>query len=88
MKSDPPKPDADKKPASRIYDGFLEPLPVPDMSESDTETAWGRWEDSFSSTAEAPKADTEEAEPAPPNFEDTQPMGALDLPPLPPLKRP
>jgi hypothetical protein len=68
---EPPAPGSTKR-----YDPLLDPLPQPDVVESDTETAWGRWEDLLASGGSP-----EEAEPPPPNFEDTVPMGGLDEPP-------
>jgi hypothetical protein len=53
------------------YDPLLDPLPQPDVVESDTETAWGRWEDLVASDGTPAEAD----EPPHPNFEDTVPMG-------------
>ena len=38
-----PKP-ADSKPAPVAPDFSLDPLPVPDATESDTDTAWGLWQ--------------------------------------------
>jgi len=55
---------------TKRYDPLLDPLPQPDVVESDTETAWGRWEELLASD------DTGgDGEPPPPNFEDTVPMG-------------
>ncbi|RFO95967.1 hypothetical protein DIC66_16205 [Rhodoferax lacus] len=39
---EPPKP-ADRKPAV-AHDFSLDPLPVPDATESNTDTVWGLWE--------------------------------------------
>ena len=30
--------------AVKAYDALLDPLPLPEVSESDTDTAWGLWE--------------------------------------------
>jgi hypothetical protein len=68
---EPPAPGSTKR-----YDPLLDPLPQPDVVESDSETAWGLWEDLLASGGSP-----EEAEPHPPNFEDTEPMGGLDEPP-------
>lgn len=73
MKSDKPVPPADpSKPSTpRVVDLALalDPLPVPDVSESDTDTAWGLWE----ATLEG--APTPQPAVAPADFEPTQPVG-------------
>ena len=61
----------------RTYDAILDPLPQPEVSESDSDTAWGRWEDVMS----ADTRQQDDDEPAPPAFEDTQPMTWSELPP-------
>ena len=33
-------------PSSRVQDYLLDPVPVPDVVESDSDTAWGLWQDS------------------------------------------
>ena len=85
------KPDDTKSPESapvaprapsQIYDGVFDPLldglPKPEVVESNTETAWGRWED-LGAANEGPATVPQEYEPPPPNFEDTQPMSEEDL---------
>jgi hypothetical protein len=74
MKSDKPIPPASSSRvgASRPMDLALDPLPVPDVSESDSDTAWGLWE----ATLEAQPTAAE----APPDFEATQPIGLNGLP--------
>jgi hypothetical protein len=47
FKSDKPKPAATGQAGARLPDYLLEPLPLPDVVESDTDTAWGRWEESL-----------------------------------------
>jgi hypothetical protein len=51
----------------RTPDFLLDPLPVPDVVESDTDTAWGRWEDSLK--AEDPQ----------PDFGDTVPSASAPM---------
>jgi hypothetical protein len=72
---------ADRKPQSKPeHDFFLDPLPVPDASESNTDTAWGLWEHtlrSFEEEAQSPKV------PDAADFADTVPS---DL--IPPAKKP
>jgi len=61
-----------KPPAKPAHDFFLDPLPVPDATESSTDTAWGLWEHtlkSYEDEAQKP-ADIEK-----PGFEDTEISG-------------
>jgi hypothetical protein len=81
MKPDQPVPPSDKRVANsttpaRPFDGLLDPLPVPDVSESDTDTAWGLWEATLDDRPTTNPAD------APPDFEPTQPIGLGGLPDL------
>lgn len=59
-----------RKPHSKpAQDFFLDPLPVPEATESSTDTAWGLWEHTlrdYEEEAQKP-AETEE-----PGFEDTE----------------
>ena len=50
----PEKPNpADRKPLAKPdHDFFLDPLPVPDATESNTDTAWGLWEHTLRSYEE------------------------------------
>lgn len=62
---------ADRNPPSKAeHDFFLDPLPVPDATESNTDTAWGLWEHTLRSYEEEAKSppDTKSAD-----FEDTVP---------------
>ncbi len=76
MKPINPDSDAPAPSATKRYDPLLDPLPQPDVVESDSATAWGRWEELVAS-----EGASDEAEPPPPSFEDTVPMGGLDMPP-------
>lgn len=70
----PAKPATDRPPrAASAYDFLLDPLPLPEVQESDSDTAWARWEDML-------KAESEPVEPEFPVFEETQPIGLRDLP--------
>jgi hypothetical protein len=60
--------------ATRAVDLTLDPLPVPDVSESDSDTAWGLWEATLEGQTTPKQADT------PPDFEATQPIGLNGLP--------
>ena len=53
--------------SAKSHDFMLDPLPVPEAVESDTDTAWGLWED----TLEEQKSGGKTAQPSPPDFEDT-----------------
>jgi hypothetical protein len=66
---DNPNP-ANRKPVPKAaHDFFLDPLPVPDATESSTDTAWGLWEHTLRSfEEEAQKPDPLK----PPGFEDTE----------------
>ena len=69
MTSGQPPNQVPPKAGPRVYDSMFDPLPQPDVVESDSETAWGRWEDSLQP----------ESEPNQPDFEDTQPIDPADL---------
>lgn len=56
---------------------------MPDVSESDTDTAWGLWEASVGGLLQEGKTANET--PPPPGFEPTEPAG-LDGAPLPKSK--
>lgn len=77
MKPDQPVPPPDKRaakssPAPKPFDGLLDPLPVPEVSESDTDTAWGLWEASVGGLLEEGQA---AGTPPPHGYEPTQPAG-------------
>lgn len=75
MKPDKPSPPAaSSHSAAKPYDSLLDPLPLPDVTESDTDTAWGLWEASVEGVQKKPDAD------AHPDFEPTVPAD-LDKPP-------
>lgn len=84
MKPQQPLPPTDKRaatpsPSPKPFDSLLDPLPVPEVSESDTDTAWGLWEASVGGLLQDGKAAPE----APPRgYEPTQPAG-LDGEPIP-----
>ncbi|WP_294764981.1 hypothetical protein [uncultured Rhodoferax sp.] len=59
--------------AVKAYDALLDPLPLPEVSESDTDTAWGLWEASVGGLLEEGKAAPEA--PPPHGYEPTQPAG-------------
>ena len=44
-KPDKSNPLPNKPAPTRVYDGLLDPMPLPDVVESDSDTAWGLWED-------------------------------------------
>lgn len=58
-----PKP-ADAKPAAPRHDFSLDPLPVPDATESDGDTVWGLWQETL-------QAQDEAQDPPPTDFADT-----------------
>lgn len=76
MKSDKPASPSefDKSGTRRTLDLALDPLPVPEVSESDTDTAWGLWESTLEGKPDAKSTDAQ------PDFEATQPIGINGLP--------
>ena len=64
---------ANRKPSAKpAQDFFLDPLPVPDATESSTDTAWGLWEHTlkgYGDAAQKPEGVDE------PGFEDTEVSG-------------
>ncbi len=74
------KPLFPNKPApGKAYDASLEPLPLPEVVESDSDTAWGRWEDSLQSFEETPAT---VPTPLEPDFDATVPMDLESMPDL------
>jgi hypothetical protein len=67
---------------SKSYDSLLEPLPLPEVEESDSDTAWGRWEDSLQSFEETPAAPATIPSPLEPDFDVTVPMDLENIPGL------
>lgn len=77
MESVKPEFDVPPPPGGKTYDPLLDPLPQPEVVESDTDTAWALWQDVLSTEDHAAAP-----EPEAPTFADTVPMGLVDLPPL------
>lgn len=74
MKPTDEHPDAPSVPSPttiKNYDPLLDPLPQPEVVESNTDTAWGRWED-LAKSEDVHKQDEAKG----PDFEDTVPMGS------------
>ena len=70
--SDNSNPSNRKPPVKPAHDFFLDPLPVPDATESSTDTAWGLWEHTLKSyDDEAQKPEDVDQ----PSFEDTEVSG-------------
>lgn len=82
MKEAPVKPPAAVSAATpaQPYDPLLDPLPQPEVQESDTDTAWARWQDMVEQDENSVAA-ADAQEPAAPSFADTMPMGLPDLAP-------
>lgn len=77
-KDSPQKPQAETKPPPVHLYSQADPIPVPEAVESDTDTAWGLWEDLIAPEKRQANND----------FEPTQAADLLpDLPGLPPAKR-
>jgi hypothetical protein len=83
MATNPEKPKSNPTRSSdRASDFLLDPLPVPEVMESDSDTAWGLWEHSLQAddpASEAPDSDI--------SFDDTVPSELAELPPLKPGNR-
>jgi hypothetical protein len=65
--------------AGRVPDYLLDPLPVPDVTESDSDTAWGLWEHSVQSSDNVARPVGKDT-----TFEETMPG---ELAPMPPTSR-
>jgi hypothetical protein len=68
---DKSKPAETRRDTSVASDHFLDPLPVPDATESNTDTAWGLWEHTLRAHEDELKKDVE------PDFQDTVPSDSL-----------
>jgi hypothetical protein len=73
---DKPKDYSVPRTPTRLHDFSLEPLPVPDALESDSDTAWGLWENTLQA-----HDDQRVHEEEPPTFDDTVPCQLTELPP-------
>ena len=71
-------PGATKTSPAKPYDALLDPLPLPDVVESDSDTAWGLWQDSLHTGDDA---DAAAAAPKDPSYDDTVPMDISELEP-------
>jgi hypothetical protein len=74
---DKSKPADSKPPSQPDHDFFLDPLPVPDATESNTDTAWGLWEHTLRSYEEEAQ---KPPEPKHQDFADTVPADLLNVP--------
>lgn len=79
MSKKPEKPKTERPPGPAVPDYLLEPVPVPDVVESDSDTAWGMWQDSVQSA--------ENPETRPGGDSVFQPTVPADLSTTPPVKR-
>jgi hypothetical protein len=60
MKTEKPK-DSPAKPArTTVYDPLLDPLPTPEVTESDGDTIWGLWESSLNPEAQDTQIDAQD----------------------------
>ena len=84
MATNPEKPKSNPPHASggRAQDFLLDPLPVPEVMESDSDTAWGLWEHSLQSGEAAGGAPRKDV-----SFDDTVPGELAALPPAKPGNR-
>ncbi len=75
MKPDNSRPPGFKSSTYRSLDSLLDPIPEPEVVESDSDTAWGRWEDSLQAFEEQPAPGPASHPVAPPDgFAATRPM--------------
>jgi hypothetical protein len=87
MKPVKPKPATPPATGAKTFDPLLDALPQPDMVvESDSDTAWGLWQESImpsQDTQPAPFKESAFKESAFKDsvYKDTEPMGLPDLPP-------
>ncbi|MBC7919108.1 MAG: hypothetical protein H7Y28_15000 [Rhodoferax sp.] len=71
----PQNPGAPKPSSGKPYDALLDPLPLPDVVESDSDTAWGLWQDSLHSHEDGDLPAVPAKDPA---YDDTEPMDLTD----------
>jgi len=74
----PQSPVAPKPSPGKPYDALLDPLPLPDVVESDSDTAWGLWQDSLQPREDEP---TDLAPLKDHAYDDTEPMDIADVDP-------
>ncbi len=84
MKPVKPKPTVPAVSGGRTFDPLLDPVPQPDVVESDSDTAWGLWQETVmpQDTLPAPFKESVFKDSV---YKDTEPMG---LPEIPPFKKP
>jgi hypothetical protein len=68
--------------AGRLPDYLLDPVPVPDVTESDSDTAWGLWEHSVQSSDNGARPVGKDT-----TFDETIAGELTPLPPTPPIRR-
>ena len=83
--SDKPKEVAATRPPPPEQDFLLDPLPVPEAVESDSDTAWGLWESTLQAHDDI-DASEDVNEDDPPTFDDTVPLQWNELPPQDPKR--
>jgi hypothetical protein len=62
MKTEKPKDSAPKPARTTVYDPLLDPLPTPEVTESDGDTIWGLWESSLNSEAQDTQPDAQDTQ--------------------------
>jgi hypothetical protein len=80
MKPVTPKPAVPPAAGGKTFDPMLDPLPQPEVVESDSDTAWDLWQESIMPQDSRPDSRFKES-----TYKDTEPMG---LPEIPPFKKP
>ena len=75
MKPEKPQDSGTPRPsANKAYDALLDPLPLPEVIESDSDTAWGLWQDSIQpSDDKGPNSEFKDQA-----YDDTAPLDLTD----------
>jgi hypothetical protein len=82
MKPVTPKSTTPPAAGGKTFDPLLDALPQPDMVvESDSDTAWGLWQESIMPSQDTLPAPFKESAFKDSVYKDTEPMGLPDLPP-------
>lgn len=93
----PPKPPADAQPPPPVHlYSHVDPIPVPDAVESETDSVWGLWEDLVAPKKRPPDDGFEATQPAEllpnwvesPDLVDFPDLSAPPSPPPPPKRQP
>ena len=73
MKPEKPSAPAPKPGPAKPFDSLLDPLPLPEVVESDSDTAWGLWQDSLQTGDDAQASHVKDQA-----YDETAPMGLFE----------